>query len=100
MAWRSSRTSRSRVLTLAATGLFALHGALVLVAWVVLGPVCVLVARYLKVTPSQDFPRIKDKPFWWRWHWHGQFVAVALSTAGFAITVAAMGGFAPTTWHG
>ena len=77
-----------------------IHGGLMIFAWIILAPLCVLIARFLKVMPGQDFPQIKDNPFWWRWHWIGQSVAVAISTAGFAAIVIAKGGAMPATTHG
>ncbi len=44
--------------------LVTLHGALMLLAWVVLMPAAFLIARFYKVTPDQDWPRHLDNPFW------------------------------------
>ena len=48
-------------------------------AWVFLAPLAVIVARYFKILPGQDWPRVLDSQFWWRSHWIGQS-AVGLIT--------------------
>ncbi len=60
----------------------AWHGRLMTLAWAVLVPLGVLVARYLKVTRRQDWPRTLDNPLWWHGHRAAQYSAVALSTLG------------------
>jgi hypothetical protein len=42
----------------------AWHGGLMVLAWVVLMPAALLVARFYKITPGQDWPRHLDNPFW------------------------------------
>jgi hypothetical protein len=71
---------------LAAHGLYGLmlfHAGAMLVAWAVLVPSGVLLARYFKITRQQDFPRQLDNRFWWNWHRALQYAGVTLSTAGF-----------------
>jgi hypothetical protein len=60
----------------------SLHGRIMTIAWGMLVPCGVLAARFLKVTPWQDFPRELDNQLWWRLHWIGQSCAVALSLVG------------------
>lgn len=45
-----------------------LHAALMLIAWMVLIPLGVIIARFYKVTPGQDYPREVDNKFWWHSH--------------------------------
>ncbi|MEM8812012.1 MAG: cytochrome b561 domain-containing protein [Pseudomonadota bacterium] len=49
-------------------GLVAWHGRLMVLAWAVLFPVGILVARFFKIMPGQDWPRHLDNQAWWRGH--------------------------------
>ncbi|MDD9799853.1 MAG: cytochrome and DOMON domain-containing protein [Gammaproteobacteria bacterium] len=44
------------------------HVSLMLLAWGLLVPLGIVIARYYKVLPGQDFPRELDNQFWWNWH--------------------------------
>ena len=44
------------------------HGRLMVLAWGVLLPLGVLIARFLKITPRQDWPRQLDNQTWWYGH--------------------------------
>ena len=57
----------------------AWHARLMVLAWSVLIPLGVIVARFYKVTPRQDFPAILDNPTWWHGHRALQYTGVALS---------------------
>ena len=46
----------------------AWHGRLMVVAWIVLAPLSILIARFYKVTTKQDWPRELDNPFWFVTH--------------------------------
>lgn len=46
----------------------AWHGRLMVLSWLVAMPAAVLVARYLKVTPKQDWPQQLGNSFWFIWH--------------------------------
>ncbi len=59
--------------------LVAWHARLMVLAWSVLIPLGVLVARFYKVTPKQDFPAELDNPFWWHAHRALQYTGVFLS---------------------
>lgn len=67
----------------------AWHARLMTVAWGVLIPLGVVAARYLKVTPRQDWPRQLDNKFWWRSHLACQYSGGALMLAGLAFVLAA-----------
>lgn len=58
----------------------AWHGRLMVLAWSVLAPVALLWARYWKIAPRQDFPRVLDDKRWWHAHRGLQSLA-ALCTA-------------------
>lgn len=58
----------------------AWHGRLMVLAWAVLVPAGVLVARFYKVTPGQAWPDDLDNTFWWYSHltlMSGALVAMA-----------------------
>jgi hypothetical protein len=59
--------------------LVAWHARLMVLAWSVLIPLGVLVARFYKVTPKQNFPTQLDNPFWWHAHRGLQYLGVFLS---------------------
>ncbi|HEY5082066.1 MAG TPA: cytochrome b561 domain-containing protein [Bauldia sp.] len=46
----------------------AWHGRLMVLAWAVLMPAALVVVRYFKVTPRQQWPRHLDNPFWFIAH--------------------------------
>ncbi|MEO1329208.1 MAG: cytochrome b561 domain-containing protein [Pseudomonadota bacterium] len=73
------------------------HGRMMVLAWGVIAPVAVLTARYFKVLPNQDWPRELDNQFWWRTHWIGQSVAMALTVASVLLVQSAV---TATGWHG
>ena len=58
------------------------HGRLMVLAWGVLAPLSVLVARYFKIMPGQDWPRQLDNATWWFSHWVGQSMVVILTVIG------------------
>ncbi len=59
--------------------LVAWHARLMVLAWSVLIPLGVLVARFYKVMPKQNFPTQLDNPFWWHAHRALQYTGVFLS---------------------
>ncbi len=63
----------------------AWHGRSMILAWGVLAPLAVLVARFGKVLPSQDWPNELDSRLWWRSHWIGQSLVFLLAIAGFGL---------------
>lgn len=77
----------------------AAHGAMMIVAWGCLLPLGGLVARYFKVTPRQDFPRVVESSFWWDCHRALQYAGTALATAAVATILWQTGGRVETL-HG
>jgi hypothetical protein len=62
----------------------AWHGRLMVLAMGLLTPLLIIVARFFKIMPRQDWPRQLDNPFWFithrRWgHIVGAIVAVAMA---------------------
>jgi hypothetical protein len=58
------------------------HARLMVLAWGVCLPLGALVARYLKVTPRQDWPRVLDNKFWWHAHRSLQYTGVLAMSMG------------------
>ncbi|QUD90233.1 cytochrome b561 domain-containing protein [Phenylobacterium montanum] len=46
----------------------AWHARLMVAGWVVAMPIGILVARFFKVLPSQNWPKELDNKTWWNWH--------------------------------
>lgn len=63
------------------------HARSMVLAWGVLAPVAILIARFFKVMPGQDWPRELDNQTWWRCHWMGQSGVVILSLLGLALVL-------------
>lgn len=61
------------------------HARVMVLAWVVLAPLAVIVARYFKVLPKQDWPQVLDSQVWWRSHWMGHSCVVVLSIFGLGV---------------
>lgn len=55
------------------------HGRFMVLAWGVLAPSGVLIARYFKITPRQNWPEQLDNPVWWYTHLGCQIAAVLLT---------------------
>ncbi len=68
------------------------HARSMTLAWGVLAPLAVVIARYFKVLPGQDWPRELDTQLWWRGHWMGQGIVVLLSLFGLGLILAASKG--------
>jgi hypothetical protein len=65
----------------------AWHGRLMVLSWSFLLPVGMLAARYFKVTPGQDWPRVLDNKAWWRTHLWVQSAGVAAMTLGILVAL-------------
>ncbi len=74
------------------TPAMAIHGALMLTAWALLIPAGSVVARYYKVMPGQDFPRVFDNLTWWNWHRGLQYGGLAMATVALILIMAETGG--------
>jgi Eukaryotic cytochrome b561 len=76
------------------------HGRLMVLSWGLILPLGVLAARFFKVTPGQDWPRVLDNPTWWRIHWRGQSLGVFISLVGVSLICGkAHGQGALEFWH-
>lgn len=68
-------------------GLISWHGRLMVVAWAVLIPMGILVARYLKITPRQKWPEELDNRTWWYSHLTIQWTATVLALIGLGLII-------------
>lgn len=57
----------------------AWHGRLMVLGWAVICPAAILAARYFKIMPGQDWPRVLDNPTWWHVHRIGQSAVCLIS---------------------
>jgi Eukaryotic cytochrome b561 len=60
----------------------AWHARLMVLAWGVIIPVAILLARYWKIWPGQRWPEELDHRAWWYGHKYGQTLAIALVSLG------------------
>jgi hypothetical protein len=58
------------------------HARLMVLAWGVLLPLGALAARFFKVLPGQDWPRVLDHKGWWHTHRGAQWLGLALMVVG------------------
>ncbi len=63
------------------------HARMMTLAWGVIAPLAVLIARFFKILPKQNWPDELDSLVWWRSHWIGHSCVLALSAAGLALVV-------------
>lgn len=72
--------------------LLSWHGRIMVVAWAFLIPVGVLLARFFKVLPGQDWPRHLDNRTWWLGHLVLQQLGAALTLLGLLLVLLETGG--------
>lgn len=60
------------------------HGRIMTAVWLVLVPLAVVLARFYKVTPHQDWPKVLDNPFWFIWHRRLGYLAALLTLVAMA----------------
>lgn len=58
----------------------AWHARLMVVAWIVILPLGVLIARFFKVLPRQPWPETLDSKNWWHLHRALQYSGIAIMT--------------------
>lgn len=63
------------------------HGRLMVLAWGFLLPLGVIVARFFKVLPGQDWPHEIQNPFWFKWHRILQYAGLTLITSALIMIV-------------
>ena len=77
----------------------AWHGRMMVIAWAVLLPLGIMVARFAKVTPRQRWPEVLDNKLWWHWHRSLQYSGIGLMTLATAIAVGNVGFRRPLPAH-
>jgi hypothetical protein len=65
----------------------AWHGRCMVLAWGLLSPLMIVVARYYKVTPRQEWPSHLDNPFWFLTHRRAGYWIVIIATCGLVAAV-------------
>ncbi|OED39347.1 cytochrome B [Chromatiales bacterium (ex Bugula neritina AB1)] len=78
------------------------HARLMFLAWGIIAPLAVIVARFFKVLPGQDWPNRLDSQFWWLCHWVGQSIVWVLTIVAVSLMSPAETGSMrwPLHWHG
>lgn len=79
---------------------FLVHAVLMSIAWFILLPAGILIARFFKVTKNQDWPNELDNQFWWHSHRWLNYAGIGLATLGVLIMWQTIGGPALQDWHG
>jgi hypothetical protein len=82
-SWLLLPLGESRMHSIA--GWEAWHGRLMVLGWSILIPVGVLIARYGKITPRQEWPRVLDNRLWWDWHRRLQYTGLASALGAMVI---------------
>ncbi|CAM3633809.1 cytochrome b561 domain-containing protein [Deinococcus frigens] len=62
-----------------------LHAGLMLIAWVLVLPAGIVIARFFKVTARQDYPRVVDNRIWFKTHVVMQYAGVICTTLGLGL---------------
>lgn len=70
---------------------YAWHGRLMVLAWTILLPLGMFIARYFKVTRRQDWPRKLDNKLWWHSHLALQVSGIVCMSIGLAVVWATTG---------
>lgn len=65
----------------------AWHGRTMALAWGALAPVGVLAARFFKILPGQDWPRVLDNHAWWLTHRLVHYAAGVLTLVGLGLVL-------------
>ncbi len=81
--WLSASLSGSAQHSIAPWAMW--HARCMVLAWGVLMPLGVLVARFFKVLPGQDWPRVLDHKGWWHTHRALQWLGMGLMALGLVL---------------
>ncbi len=73
------------------------HARLMVLAWAVCVPLGVMAARYIKIAPGQDWPRVLDTRLWWNIHRGFQYTAGVTALAALGLALVATGPMHSTT---
>ncbi|MEP3275653.1 MAG: cytochrome b561 domain-containing protein [Stappiaceae bacterium] len=80
-------------------GAISWHARLMVLSWGILLPLGVVIARYFKVLPGQNWPLELDNKFWWRSHLTLQISGGVIMTGGLLVVLVAEGGYADSWYH-
>lgn len=67
------------------------HGRFMTLAWGICVPLGILIARYVKITPGQNWPDELDNQFWWRSHLFFQITAAVCLVIGLLVMLIGQG---------
>jgi len=70
----------------------AWHGRLMVLAWGIFSPLGVLIARFCKILPKQDWPRQVDTRTWWYGHLTLQYSAGIAALVALGLILSRRGG--------
>ncbi len=90
LAWLMTPLSGASTHSIA--GWAAWHARAMVLAWTILLPSGMFVARFCKIHPRQDWPTSLDSKFWWRTHVWTQIAGVAATGVGLALAWGHAGG--------
>ncbi|MFI8618044.1 cytochrome b561 domain-containing protein [Acidovorax sp. NPDC077693] len=77
------------------------HARVMVLAWAIVLPLGILVARFFKVMPGQNWPAVRDNKAWWHAHRGLQYAGFALMLLGVALAWGnARGAHPVATLHG
>jgi hypothetical protein len=80
--------------------LLVLHALLMVASWGLAVPALLVITRFYKVTPGQNFPAFTDNPFWFFAHRRWMTIVVVVSTLAMGLALWELGGVALDTLHG
>ena len=61
------------------------HARLMVLSWGFLLPLGVIIARFFKVLPDQNWPQVLDNKFWWKTHLYGQVCGLLFALVGLGL---------------
>ena len=76
------------------------HGRSMVLAWGILVPLAIVIARFFKIMPGQDWPRELDSQVWWRTHWMVMSLVAVITVFGYALILPQDAGMSVHTWLG
>ncbi len=76
------------------------HGRIMVIAWGFIAPLAVMIARFCKIMPWQNWPEQLDNRLWWNSHWIGQCVVLAMTFAGVVLIWRSGGNTGHAVLHG
>lgn len=75
------------------------HGRIMVLGWAILSPLAILVARYAKILPGQNWPEELDNQTWWHVHWITQMFVLILGVLAIALIKSEGGNSGQAAFH-